>query len=859
MSEHTDTRARVDPQEVAFRKIFIGGLSYSTDEEKLKKYFKQYGTVQDAVVMKDPVSKRSRGFGFITFVEVASVDNALDHEPHTIDSRKVEAKRAVPRSEISRETAPTPSKTSSTTHSSNASTNTAPAAQTSQKSSAPAGAAGKGPSSGFASASAGPSQQQQQHSSPSHSDGKINLEDYAYNKIFVGGLHYDTRDAEFRLYFEKYGKVISAEVMFNRETHKSRGFGFIVFEVENSAVKVCNVKEHSIDGKVVEVKRAIPRSRLPAGTSTAAINAGMVKGPPVSSAGQNSGPAPSKPINSAPTTGASASSTSAANANNNTNSSTSATATKPRSASGSGPSMIATGRKPYSAVAGGQATANAPVASTPASASAAVPVAAAATAATGIATLPRASGVTSYAAALKGAASTLAASHEASMGSILNTNQAAPHLGNSGLNLQTLVYTRLGSTSPNSLSRPSRSYSEPIVKFEGSSELNKDSLPFDERTKHNTNSAGVAIKAPSGKSSRSNSIAQAPANFLFSENGGNVPASGTTGGNNSLTGTPVSLGNLPWLSSPPSNPLDPTGAEFGLQLPPATEQQKQSGLSSTESARSAAGANSSLPVPPGYGAPPPGNNGQWFNSPPPEHLQAQQAFLQHQAAQQQYNQYGGMMYMPPPFGAPPGVAPSPDMWAAMVSTHQMHEHHHQQQQHPHAHPQGGLMGMPPQPYMMPPPFTFFGPDGTPIPFPGATPQQQQMMFFQAQQQMQASYTQMQQLHYQNHAQAVALAQAQAQMAALGAQQQQQQQQQALDGSNKPLGNNSTASNLNSNTLAGMNFPAPGLGYPPVGGLPPATKPSENTENDDLFHFNVNELNLDSPAFDPSQSWISANR
>ncbi len=57
--------------------------------------------------------------------------------------------------------------------------------------------------------------------------------------------------AEFRFYFEKYGKVISAEVMFNRETHKSRGFGFIVFETENSAVKVCQVKEHIIDGKVV--------------------------------------------------------------------------------------------------------------------------------------------------------------------------------------------------------------------------------------------------------------------------------------------------------------------------------------------------------------------------------------------------------------------------------------------------------------------------------------------------------------------------------------------------------------------------------------------------------------------------------
>lgn len=148
----------------------------------------------------------------------------------------------------------------------------------SQKSTTALGAASKA-TTVYGSASAA-QQQQQHHSYSSQNDGKINLEDYAYNKIFVGGLHYDTRDgklffgllvkymslpvdalssflrlslAEFRLYFEKYGKVISAEVMFNRETHKSRGFGFIVFEVENSAVKVCTVKEHSIDGKVVSL------------------------------------------------------------------------------------------------------------------------------------------------------------------------------------------------------------------------------------------------------------------------------------------------------------------------------------------------------------------------------------------------------------------------------------------------------------------------------------------------------------------------------------------------------------------------------------------------------------------------------
>ena len=89
MSEHTDTRARSDSAEVAFRKIFIGGLSFSTDEDKLRKYFKQYGNVQEAVVMKDPATKRSRGFGFVTFHDVSSVDSALADEPHTIDGRKV--------------------------------------------------------------------------------------------------------------------------------------------------------------------------------------------------------------------------------------------------------------------------------------------------------------------------------------------------------------------------------------------------------------------------------------------------------------------------------------------------------------------------------------------------------------------------------------------------------------------------------------------------------------------------------------------------------------------------------------------------------------------------------------------------
>ena len=64
-------------------------------------------------------------------------------------------------------------------------------------------------------------------------------------------MHILLHIAEFRSYFERFGRVMSAEVMFNRETHKSRGFGFIVFELEKGAESTCAEKEHVIDGKVV--------------------------------------------------------------------------------------------------------------------------------------------------------------------------------------------------------------------------------------------------------------------------------------------------------------------------------------------------------------------------------------------------------------------------------------------------------------------------------------------------------------------------------------------------------------------------------------------------------------------------------
>ncbi|XP_040127250.2 heterogeneous nuclear ribonucleoproteins A2/B1 [Ictidomys tridecemlineatus] len=89
----------MEREKIQFRKLFIGGLSFETTEDSLRNYYGQWGKLTDCVVMRDPASKRSRGFGFVTFSSMAEVDAAMAARPHSIDGRVVEPKRAVAREE----------------------------------------------------------------------------------------------------------------------------------------------------------------------------------------------------------------------------------------------------------------------------------------------------------------------------------------------------------------------------------------------------------------------------------------------------------------------------------------------------------------------------------------------------------------------------------------------------------------------------------------------------------------------------------------------------------------------------------------------------------------------------------------
>lgn len=76
-------------------------------------------------------------------------------------------------------------------------------------------------------------------------------------KIFVAGLPYDLDDAELEEIFEKFGTIISAKVAMDKETGKSKGFGFIDMQNDAEALDAIeSLNDISLGKKPLVVKRA---------------------------------------------------------------------------------------------------------------------------------------------------------------------------------------------------------------------------------------------------------------------------------------------------------------------------------------------------------------------------------------------------------------------------------------------------------------------------------------------------------------------------------------------------------------------------------------------------------------------------
>ncbi|MCS7003761.1 MAG: RNA-binding protein [Cytophagales bacterium] len=78
--------------------------------------------------------------------------------------------------------------------------------------------------------------------------------------IYVANIAFSTKESELEKIFSEYGQVTSVKIIKDRETGKSKGFGFVEMEDERNAAKaVSSIDGRILNGRELRVKKAFPR------------------------------------------------------------------------------------------------------------------------------------------------------------------------------------------------------------------------------------------------------------------------------------------------------------------------------------------------------------------------------------------------------------------------------------------------------------------------------------------------------------------------------------------------------------------------------------------------------------------------
>ncbi|CAL9073293.1 hypothetical protein MUK42_09275 [Musa troglodytarum] len=180
-------------------KLFVGNLPFSVDSAQLAGLFQRAGNVEMVEVIYDKLTGKSRGFGFVTMSTIDEVEAATQQfNGYTLEGRSLRVN------------------------------------------SGPPPRRDEFPSKGFRTVS--------------------NLE--AANKVYVGNLSWGVDNLALETLFSEQGKVLEAKVVYDRESGRSRGFGFVTYssaeEVDNA---IASLNGTDLNGRSIRVTVAEPRAR----------------------------------------------------------------------------------------------------------------------------------------------------------------------------------------------------------------------------------------------------------------------------------------------------------------------------------------------------------------------------------------------------------------------------------------------------------------------------------------------------------------------------------------------------------------------------------------------------------------------
>ncbi|XP_073280137.1 UBP1-associated protein 2C-like [Primulina huaijiensis] len=184
------------------RKLFIRGLGWETTTEKLRSLFSSYGELDEAVVILDKVTGKSKGYGFVTFKHIDGAIMALKEPSKKIDGRMNVTQLAAAGN--------------------------------------PAGG-GPGVSGGVG--------------------GVISPADVSTRKIYVANVPYDMMAERLLQHFSMYGEIEEGPLGYDKVTGKSKGFALFVYKTSDAAKTSLVDPIKNIDGHQLNCKLAIDGKR----------------------------------------------------------------------------------------------------------------------------------------------------------------------------------------------------------------------------------------------------------------------------------------------------------------------------------------------------------------------------------------------------------------------------------------------------------------------------------------------------------------------------------------------------------------------------------------------------------------------
>uniref|UniRef100_A0A1J3DER0 29 kDa ribonucleoprotein, chloroplastic n=2 Tax=Noccaea caerulescens TaxID=107243 RepID=A0A1J3DER0_NOCCA len=219
-------------------KLFVGNLSFNVDSAQLAQLFESAGNVEMVEVIYDKVTGRSRGFGFVTMSTAAEVEAAAQQfNGYEFEGRplRVNAGPPPPKREESFSRGPRSGGYGSERSSYGSERSGGYGSQRSER-------------------SGGYGSERSSYGSGSGSGSGSS------DRIYVGNLSWGVDDSALESLFSEQGKVVEARVIYDRDTGRSKGFGFVTLGSAQEVQKAINsLNGADLDGRQIRVSEAEAR------------------------------------------------------------------------------------------------------------------------------------------------------------------------------------------------------------------------------------------------------------------------------------------------------------------------------------------------------------------------------------------------------------------------------------------------------------------------------------------------------------------------------------------------------------------------------------------------------------------------